>query len=109
MDEVEKLAVPRFSLAERDRRWRLVRQLMAEEGLDVIVTAVNTGHWDHFQANTRYLTGVGGNCGEASAVFPLEGEVTAIAMAIPPLSLLARLPGLGHRCAQLQPLLREGH
>ena len=85
MDEVEKLAVPRFSLAERDRRWRLVRQLMAEEGLDVIVTAVNTGHWDHFQANTRYLTGVGGNCGEASAVFPLEGEVTAIAMAIPPI------------------------
>ena len=85
MDDVEKLDVPRFSLAERDRRWRLVRQLMAEEGLDVIVTAVNTGHWDHFQANTRYLTGVGGNCGEAAAVFPLEGEVTAIAMAIPPI------------------------
>ena len=85
MDPVEKLAVPHFSLAERDRRWRLVRQLMAEEGLDVIVTAVNTGHWDHFQANTRYLTGVGGNCGEAAAVFPLEGEVTAIAMAIPPI------------------------
>jgi hypothetical protein len=57
MDETEKLAVPRFSLAERDRRWRLVRELMAKEGLDVIVTAVNTGHWDHFQANTRYLTG----------------------------------------------------
>jgi Xaa-Pro dipeptidase len=58
---------------------------MAEEGLDVIVTAVNTGHWDHFQANTRYLTGIGGNCGEAAAVFPIEGEVTAIAMAIPPI------------------------
>ncbi len=58
---------------------------MAEEGLDVIVTAVKTGHWDHFQTNTRYLTGVGGNCGEAAAVFPLEGEVTAIAMAIPPI------------------------
>jgi Xaa-Pro aminopeptidase len=85
MDEIEKLAVPRFSLAERDRRWRLVRELMAQEGLDVIVTAVNTGHWDHFQANTRYLTGIGGNCGEASAVFPLQGEVTAIAMAIPPI------------------------
>ncbi len=82
--EVEKLDVPRFSLAERDRRWRLVRQLMAQEGLDVIVTAINTGHWDHFQANTRYLTGIGGNCGEAAAVFPLDGEVTAIAMGIPP-------------------------
>ena len=85
MDPVEKLAVPRFSLAERDRRWRLVRQLMAEEGLDVIVTAVNTGHWDHFQANTRYLTSVDGNCDEAAAVFPLEDEVTAVAMAIPPI------------------------
>ena len=82
--EVEKLDVPRFSLAERDRRWRLVRQLMAQEGLDVIVTAINTGHCDHFQANTRYLTGIGGNCGEAAAVFPLDGEVTAIAMGIPP-------------------------
>lgn len=58
---------------------------MMEDGLDAIVTAVNTGHWDHFQANTRYLTGVGGNCGEAAAVFPLEGEVTVIAMAIPPI------------------------
>lgn len=85
MDKEEKLKVPRFSLAERDRRWRLVRGLMAADGLDAIVTAVNTGHWDHFQANTRYLTGIGGNCGEAAAVFPLEGDVTAIAMGIPPI------------------------
>lgn len=83
-DEVVRLEVPRFSLAERDRRWKLVRELMAREGLDVIVTAVNTGHWDHFQPNVRYLTGVGGYCGEASAVFPLEGEVTVVAMGIPP-------------------------
>ena len=85
MDQIDKLIVPRFSLAERDRRWRLVRKLMAEDGLDAIVTAVNTGHWDHFQANTRYLTGVGGNCGEAAAVFPLDGDVTAVAMGIPPI------------------------
>ncbi len=85
MEAVERLVVPRFSLVERDRRWALVRRLMAEAGLNAIVTAVNTGHWDHFQANTRYLTGIGGNCGEASAVFPLEGEVTAIAMGIPPI------------------------
>jgi Xaa-Pro aminopeptidase len=85
VEAVERLVVPRFSLEERDRRWALVRRLMAEAGLDAIVTAVNTGHWDHFQANTRYLTGIGGNCGEASTVFPLEGEVTAIAMGIPPI------------------------
>src|SRR5262249_60708715 len=94
MDEVEKLSVPRFSLAERDRRWALVRRLMAEAGLDAIVTAVNTGHWDHFQANTRYLTGIGGNCGEASAVFPLEGEVTPGAMGISPTQYWLRCPGL---------------
>jgi len=27
MDQVDRLVVPRFSLAERDRRWRLVRRL----------------------------------------------------------------------------------
>jgi Xaa-Pro aminopeptidase len=85
IEVVEKLEVPRFSLTERDRRWRLVRELMAAEGLDAIVTAVNTGHWDHFQPNTRYLSGVGGNCGEASVVFPIEGDVTVVAMGIPPI------------------------
>lgn len=84
-EPVERLDVPRFSIQERDRRWKLVRELMAQQGLDVIVTAVNTGHWDHFQPNTRYLSGVGGNCGEASVVFPLEGEVTVVAMGIPPI------------------------
>ena len=31
--------VPRFSLAERERRWRRVRQLMERDGLDVIVAS----------------------------------------------------------------------
>jgi hypothetical protein len=29
---VEPLQVPRFSLAERDQRWRRVRQVMEREG-----------------------------------------------------------------------------
>jgi Xaa-Pro aminopeptidase len=71
---------PRFSLAERDRRWKAVRELMHQNRLDVIVTPNNTGHSTDFQANTRYLTHCGGG-GDAdiAAVFPLEGEVTAIA------------------------------
>lgn len=69
-----------FSLAERDRRRHAVRVLMREAGIDVIVVPNNTGHSTDFQANARYLTHVGGG-GDAdiAAVFPLDGEVTAIA------------------------------
>jgi Xaa-Pro aminopeptidase len=71
---------PRFSLAERDRRWNAVRELMGQHRIDVIVTPNNTGHSTDFQANTRYLTHCGGG-GDAdiAAVFPATGEVTAIA------------------------------
>jgi Xaa-Pro dipeptidase len=77
--------LPRFSLAERDRRWAEVRKLMAEQGVDVIVTPYNTGHSMDYQADSRYLTHVGGG-GDAdiAAVFPLEGEVTAIATSANP-------------------------
>lgn len=71
---------PRFSLAERDRRWQAVRARMAEQGLDAIVTPQNTGHSMDFQSNTRYLTHCGGG-GDAdiAAVFPLDGDVTVLA------------------------------
>ena len=71
---------PMFSIAERDRRWAAVRKLMREKGVDVIVVPNNTGHSTDFQANVRWLTHVGGG-GDAdiAAVFPLEGEVTALA------------------------------
>ena len=76
---------PRFSLAERDRRWQAVRAKMAAENIEVIVTPQNTGHSMDFQANTRYLTHCGGG-GDAdiAAVFPLDGEVTAIATSANP-------------------------
>lgn len=70
--------VPRFSLAERERRWTRVRDLMRESKLDVIFVPPNTGLWDQFQANVRYLTGIGGNCAQAAAIFPLDGTVTAV-------------------------------
>ncbi|MDH7798907.1 MULTISPECIES: M24 family metallopeptidase [unclassified Beijerinckia] len=70
--------VPRFSMAERDRRWARVRELMARDGMDVIVATPHTGHHDHFSAYSRYLTGLGGYSLEVGAVFPLDGTVTAI-------------------------------
>ncbi len=76
---------PHFSLAERDRRWKAVRELMRQQRIDVIVTPQNTGHSMDYQANTRYLTHVGGGGdSDIAAVFPLEGEVTAIATSAAP-------------------------
>jgi Xaa-Pro aminopeptidase len=76
---------PRFSLAERERRWSALRALMAQRELDAIVTPQNTGHSMDFQSNTRWLTHCGGG-GDAdvAAVFPLEGEVTIVATSAKP-------------------------
>lgn len=76
---------PRFSLAERDRRWKAVRALMREQNIDVIVCPNNTGNSTDFQANSRYLSHVGGG-GDAdiAVVFPLDGDVTAIATSAAP-------------------------
>lgn len=70
--------VPKFSLEERSRRWTKVRELMARDDIDAIFAPPNTGLFDMFQANVRYLTGLGGNHALMAAVFPKEGEVTAI-------------------------------
>ena len=75
---------PRFSLAERDRRWQAVRELMRRNKLDVIVTPQNSGHSTDYQANTRYLTHCGGGEPDVAAVFPLDGEATAIATSAAP-------------------------
>jgi Xaa-Pro aminopeptidase len=76
---------PRFSLQERDRRWNAVRQKMNETRIDVIVCPNNTGNSTDFQANSRYLSHVGGG-GDAdiAVVFPLSGDVTAIATSAAP-------------------------
>ncbi|MGI9147902.1 MAG: M24 family metallopeptidase, partial [Chloroflexota bacterium] len=69
---------PRFSDAERDRRWARVRELMRRDGVDVIVGFPNSHMFDSFQASNRYLTGIGGNCASVGVVFPQTGQVTAI-------------------------------
>jgi Xaa-Pro dipeptidase len=69
--------LPKFSLAERERRWGKVRELMRGAGLDAIIGFPNQSHWDQFQADIRYLTHIGGHQFEIATVFPLYGDVTA--------------------------------
>ncbi|MGH7773561.1 MAG: M24 family metallopeptidase [Candidatus Binatia bacterium] len=69
--------LPKFSLAERERRWGRVRELMRQAKLDAIIGFPNQSHWDQFQADIRYLTHIGGHQTEVAVVFPEAGEVTA--------------------------------
>ena len=69
--------LPKFSRAERERRWGRVRELMRRAGLDAVISFPNQSHWDQFQADVRYLTQIGGHQTEAAMVFPEAGEVTA--------------------------------
>ena len=69
--------LPKFGPAERERRWSRVRELMRRDQVDAIIGFPNQSHWDQFQADTRYLTHIGGNQTEVAVVFPLSGEVTA--------------------------------
>jgi Xaa-Pro aminopeptidase len=75
---INEWGIPKFSMEERSRRWANVRRLMARDDIDAIFAPPNTGLFDMFQANVRYLTGLGGNHAQMAAVFPKEGEVTAI-------------------------------
>jgi len=72
-----ELPFPRFSIRERDRRWKLVRELMARDGLDAFIAPENTGHYEHWQSDVRYLTQVGGNCVDAAALITLDHDPMA--------------------------------
>jgi Xaa-Pro aminopeptidase len=73
----EPIAVPRLSLAERDRRYRLVRDRMDREGLDVLILPANVSRWEQMMADSRYVTTIGGFGTETLTIFPRDGEVTA--------------------------------
>src|SRR3984957_10030528 len=66
-----------FSLDERDRRWALVRSLMAKAGVDAIVCFPLTHQHGRGAADARYLTQLGENSDEVTVAFPIEGDVTA--------------------------------
>jgi Xaa-Pro aminopeptidase len=69
--------IPQLSVQERDRRYKLVREEMAERGIDCLLLPANTGRWEQLQGDSRYLTTIGGFATEVFTVFPGEGEVTA--------------------------------
>src|SRR6266567_8673909 len=68
---------PVFSLTERDKRWTKVRKLMARDGIEVILCMPCTNAHGRGQADARYLTQLGENSDEVTAVFPIQGDVTA--------------------------------
>src|SRR5437867_6344222 len=69
--------IPQLSIQERDRRYRKVREEMARRGIDCLLLPANTGRWEQLQADSRYLSSIGGFATEVFTAFPLEGEVTA--------------------------------
>lgn len=80
VDQHGRYPYPRLSLAERDRRWALVREAMASRDLSVLITPNHSGHSTDFQANSRYLSHCGGGAdADILVVFPLDGEVTVAA------------------------------
>jgi Xaa-Pro dipeptidase len=70
------MELPRFSLKERDRRWRKIRQAMKAKGLDCLAIWGTNGMWDGWTANVRYVTQIGGNGEQAFVIFPLTGDPT---------------------------------
>lgn len=68
--------LPKISLKERDRRYRLVRKAMAAEKIDVLLVPANHSRWEQMMADSRYLTSIGGFGTEILTVFPKSGEVT---------------------------------
>ncbi len=75
---LEKPIIPTFSLTERDRRWRRLREEMKRAGFDALIALPHQGHWDQFGCDTRYITQIGGAQTEVGCVLPLEGNVTAV-------------------------------
>src|SRR5262245_42374944 len=65
--------LPRLSLAERDRRWGLVRERMVDDGIEALILVGSDVFYDMGMANVRYLTHIADKSG-ALVVFPVEGD-----------------------------------
>src|SRR6266545_1407779 len=69
-----------FSIAERDRRWAAVRELMARDGIEVIIAPPNNGNSTDWQGDARYLSHCGGGADASiGCVFPLNDRPTVAA------------------------------
>lgn len=64
----DQYPVESFSLAERDRRWAVVRSLMDSAGIEILVITD--------ESSSRYLTQMADDIGPT--IFPIDGAVTAL-------------------------------
>ena len=71
------LAFPNFSLAERDRRWALVREIMLKRDVPYLVVPAGLRQSRRARAIARYVSHIGGGSARVGVVFSLEGEPTA--------------------------------
>ena len=72
--EKGELQVPQFSMEERERRYRNIRDAMTVRGLDCLIIHGDSSKWDSNTADIRYLSQIGGNGEEGYMLFPLQGE-----------------------------------
>ncbi|WP_161141834.1 M24 family metallopeptidase [Propylenella binzhouense] len=71
----ERLNTP-ISTEELERRWRLVREAMARDGIDVLVAQTNN---DHMGGTVKYLTDNPASNGyPVTVVFPREDDMTVV-------------------------------
>lgn len=63
--------LPQLSLAERDRRWKKIREKMILAGIDCLLTWGSSGAWNTAAANMRYVTHL---AAAGVALFPQEGD-----------------------------------
>jgi Xaa-Pro dipeptidase len=72
-----KLAPTPLTLRERDRRYAALRERMAARDLDFVLVPHNTGDWDNYQPDLRYLSCIGGGGMAAALVLPARGKPIA--------------------------------
>ncbi|MEK6712206.1 MAG: Xaa-Pro peptidase family protein [Nitrospinota bacterium] len=63
-----------FSVKEKDRRYGLVRAMMAKENLDLLVVYGNSGRQGPRSGNLAYVSSYVPFSGQQALVFPREGE-----------------------------------
>lgn len=65
--------LPQLSIAERDRRWRLIRRRMTGAGVEALIVLGTDIFWGMGTANCQYLFHLEGQPA-CDGLFPLEGE-----------------------------------
>jgi Xaa-Pro aminopeptidase len=73
---------PNYTMAERDRRWKIVRAWMSEQGYDCLVLPHGAG--DAHLQHAGYVSNGGFYMAPGAIVFPLEGEPALISSNKPP-------------------------